>query len=220
MRLAIHELTAARAGLEAGEVRPVFKDADPRGADLRAAERRLGRAAHDDAVGIHRLPRRSRQFLRIPVAPVPPDRIHARQPQPRDAEGPRTPPRAARRAGGGDGAEIPLTTSRSTGSGQRRGRISATPTGSTAPMPRRTPSVTPGPWSTSGHRTIGRFTNWPKSWSTWRITSAAGASTMSPRSNASSASSAAPAAPRACNTCAGCWRWSFSPELWQVRGQL
>ncbi len=46
-------------------------------------------------------------------------------------------------------------------------------------------------------RGTGRFTNWPRSSSISRTTSAAGASTTSPRSNGLSASSAAPAAPAA-----------------------
>jgi hypothetical protein len=58
MKLALHEIGAARAA-DCGAVAARVQDAGPGGADLRAAEQRLGRAAHDDAVGIHHISARS-----------------------------------------------------------------------------------------------------------------------------------------------------------------
>ncbi|EYD76985.1 Tryptophan 2,3-dioxygenase [Rubellimicrobium mesophilum DSM 19309] len=68
---------------------------------------------------------------------------------------------------------------------------SARPTASTRA------SWKPGAWSTNPPTPIGGSTSWPRSWWTSRTTSAAGASTTSPPWSASSASSAAPAAPGA-----------------------
>ena len=54
MKLAIHELDAARDGDRRGPARRGVQAARPRQPHLRAAERRLGRAAHHDPVGLHR----------------------------------------------------------------------------------------------------------------------------------------------------------------------
>jgi tryptophan 2,3-dioxygenase len=49
MRLALHEIDAARTHHRRRPAAPGLQDADPRRPHLRAAEQRLGRAAHHDA---------------------------------------------------------------------------------------------------------------------------------------------------------------------------
>ena len=75
MRLALHELDAARALIAADRLRAGLQDAGPRGADLRAAEFGLGRAAHHDAGRLHAVPRRARPVIGLPVLAIPADRI-------------------------------------------------------------------------------------------------------------------------------------------------
>ena len=85
MKLAIHEIRSRHQGDPPRPVAARLQDAVARRPHLRAAQYRLGRAAHDDAERIHRVSRPARPILGFSVLPIPRDRIPRRQPQPRDA---------------------------------------------------------------------------------------------------------------------------------------
>ena len=91
MRLAIHELTAARAALAADSLQPAFK--------MLARVARIFEQLNSawDVLRtmtperVHRVPLGARPVLGLPVVPVPADRVHGRQPQPGDARAARAP---------------------------------------------------------------------------------------------------------------------------------
>ncbi len=96
MKLAIHEIRSTIARDPRRPAAARLQDAVARRAHLRAADQRVGRAAHDDAQRIYRIPRFARPVVRLPVLAVPRDRIPGGQPQPRHAA-------AARPSRGRDG---------------------------------------------------------------------------------------------------------------------
>ena len=79
MKLCLHELAATRAQIRADDLEPGIQDALARRARAGAAHPVLGRAEHDDARGLHAIPRLARPEFRLPVVAVSPARIHARQ---------------------------------------------------------------------------------------------------------------------------------------------
>ncbi len=76
MKLAIHELgSAITRDPRSDRLQPALQDAVAHRPDLRTAQRRLGRAADDDAQRIHRASRSARAVLGFSVAPVSRDRV-------------------------------------------------------------------------------------------------------------------------------------------------
>ena len=73
--------------------------------------------------------------------------------------------------------------------------------------------ATCGKRSTATPPATGRPMNWPRNWWISKITSAAGDSTTSPPSNGSSGSSAARVAPQVCPICDGCSKSNCSPSF-------
>ena len=214
MRLAIHELDAARAALEAGALPPAFKmlarvarifeqlnSAWDVLRTMTPSEYTSFRAALGQSSGFQSYQYRA-------------DRVHRRQPQSGDAAPARPPSRGRRGARGRARPAVPLRRGAAAG---RAARHRDPGVGPRARRRRALHAVARGAGglgrglSGAGART-GRSTSSPRSWSTSRTTSGAGASTTSPRSSGSSASSAAPAAPAASATSSGCWRSSCSPS--------